>query len=296
MKQKHIAEIGLLTCALFWGASGVLTQIALVETTPLGLTFLRFLLASILGIVCFRVNPFKQDKLLVKHSLVLAGLLIVIYISSTYGLKYTTASNAGFIIGSAVVLVPILNALVFKQSPNKKDMISSSICFIGLALVTLKGGQNINKGDLFCLIDAFAYSFYIIYNSRLKHDVNIKALTTLQYSFVGIFTLVYLLIFETIPVISSSKAIISVILLGVFCTFLAFFIQVMAQKNTSAENASRILTFIPVFTVAFDRIIFGVQLTPLAMLGGLCVILATLLMDLNLKRQKEQFQLFLSKH
>lgn len=109
MTSKKYSEIGLLFCALSWGASGVLTQLALIDLTPMGLTFLRFFIASMIGLLAFRNQFFSASKNIYKHALVLAGLLVIIYISSTYGLKYTSASNAGFIIGSSVILVPIMS-------------------------------------------------------------------------------------------------------------------------------------------------------------------------------------------
>jgi drug/metabolite transporter (DMT)-like permease len=99
----------------------------------------RFLIAGLLGLLVFKMNPFKISKEIYKHSLVLSSLLMVIYVSSTYGLKYTSASNAGFIIGSSVILVPINNGLIYKEKLSRNENISSLICFIGLALVTLKG-------------------------------------------------------------------------------------------------------------------------------------------------------------
>lgn len=285
MTSKKYSEIGLFFCALFWGASGVLTQLALIDLTPMGLTFLRFLIASVVGLVAFRSQVFKASSMVYKHALALSVLLVIIYISSTYGLKYTSASNAGFIIGSAVILVPIINVIFFKYKLKKNEIICSIFCLIGLALVTLKGTNGFNKGDFYCFIDAVAYSLYIIYNSRLDPTVNTKALATLQYVNVCIVSFAYVFLFESMPQLGSIDTLYAVIILGVLCTFLTFFIQMLAQKHTTAESASRILTFIPIFTVLFDMLVFHVQFTPSAAIGGLFVILSTLLVDFKFKKR-----------
>lgn len=292
MDKKKLAEVGLLFSALFWGASGVLTQVVLLDISPMMLIFIRFLIAAILGVALFKINPFKISKELYKHGFNLSLLLMVIYISSTYGLAFTSASNAGFIIGSAVILVPIINRMFFKGSVSKSDIVSSIICLIGLGLVTLNGANKINKGDLFCFIDAIAYSLYIIYNSRLSKKINIKTLSTVQYVFVTIFTLGYCLILEVFPKIISGRAILSLIVLGVFCTFFAFLIQITSQRYTTAEKTGRILTFIPIFTVMFDLLFFNAILTVPAAIGGLLIILSTLSIDSNIN---DKFKLFSAK-
>lgn len=130
MTEKNAQNL-LLFSAFAWGISGVLTQMALVTLSPMAIIFIRFFLAAFLGIVAFKLNPFEINKNLYKHAFNLSILLTVIYISSTYGLKYTTASNAGFIIGSAVVLVPIFNRLFFKASITLKNyMISLSVSLV----------------------------------------------------------------------------------------------------------------------------------------------------------------------
>ena len=198
MNKQRLAEFGLLACALFWGMSGLLSQVAMDQVTPFNLTFFRFLIAGVISITVFRVNPFKMDKNTIIHAFKLSILLFIIYISSTYGLKYTSASNASFIIGSTVFLVPILNLIVFKVGISKKEALCVVTSFIGLGLVTLKGAKALNIGDLLCLVDAFAYSSYMIYNSRLKNDTNPLEVASIQFLFVAFYSFIYVLIFESL--------------------------------------------------------------------------------------------------
>ncbi len=285
MNKQSLAEFGLLACALFWGMSGLLTQVAVKSLTPFHLTFFRFLLASIVSVLVFKVNPFKMEKDTVLHSFKLSLLLFIMYISSTYGLKYTTASNASFIIGSTVFLVPTLNYLIFKVNVSKKEALCVLASFVGLALITLKGSNALNKGDLLCLVDAFAYSFYIIYNSRLKESDDPLKIGSLQFIFVGLLSLIYILIFEDIYVTLTSSVVLAVIALGLLCTFAAFMIQNIAQRHTSATRASTLLTLMPVFTVIFDYMFTDVKLSIYAIIGGLLIISSTIYIGASNKNE-----------
>lgn len=264
------AQLGLTLSALFWGMSGVLTQIALNELSTMTLIFFRFLMSVILAVIILKT--YKIDKKYIKHGMVLSCLLMVIYISSNEGLKYTSASNAGFIIGANVILVPMINRFIFKKQIQKKVYLKSLICLLGLGLITLKGANPLNKGDFYCFIDTIAYALYIIYNSRLDHSLNPKKLITIQYAVVTCFSFVFMMTFESIPFDISLAAILAVLILGTLCTFLAFYFQLQSQRYLTAEKSSQLLSLIPIFTVLFDLIFVGVLMSPAAILGALLVI------------------------
>lgn len=278
------AESLLLFSAFAWGIAGILTQISLTTLSPMAIIFIRFIIAAILGVSIFKINPLEIKKSYYFHSLNLSLLLTVIYISSTYGLKYTTASNAGFIIGSAVVLVPLFNRMFFKESITAKTYFVSFLCFIGLSLVTLKGKTRLNIGDFYCFIDAIAYAFYIIYNSRLSKTIESKKLITLQYVFVSSFILIYLIVFESLSFNFNTGSLVSIVILGSICTFLAFLFQLRAQQSLTAERSSQILTLMPVFTLAFDYFFFSTTLTYTAAIGGFLIVASTLLIKAKPKK------------
>lgn len=285
--MKRIAEVGLMFAAMFWGASGILTQIALKDMSPMTLIGYRFLLATVIGWIIFRIKPKNITKHVLKHSAIMSFLLMVIFVSSTIGLKYTSASNAGFILGSTVVLVPIINWLLYKKGMSKREIACTILCFIGLGLVTLKSVTGINKGDLLCFIDAVAYSFYIIYGSKIDQKTDVRVLSVLQYAFVSIFAVAYVMIFETMAVTWHVDSGIAMVLMSVACTLLAFLLQNHAQKYTSPERTSRILTLIPIFSMLFDFMYFKVHLSAMALLGGTLIVLANLLVETKKKMKLE---------
>jgi len=262
----------LVLAAFFWGTSGLLTQTALIYNTTMMLVAIRFSIAAVLALLFFKT---RWNKLHLKNGFILSILLIGIYVTSTLGLKYTSASNAGFIIGSNVILVPLINRLFLKEKIQKKNIIKSIVCLIGLALVTLKGAQPINIGDLLCFFDAIIYSLYIIYGSRLCKDIDTKSLITIQYTFVAVLTSTYVLFFESPIINTSADNLFSLFALGFFCTFLAFYFQLKAQKEVSSEKASQLLALMPIFTILLDVLVVGLTPSVYAFIGGMMIIIAT---------------------
>jgi len=64
-----------------------------------------------------------------------------------WGIKYTTASNAGFITGLNVVLVPVFSILFFKDHPRIASIIGVSFATFGLFLLSGGNFSNLNLGD-----------------------------------------------------------------------------------------------------------------------------------------------------
>jgi drug/metabolite transporter (DMT)-like permease len=262
----------LIASAFFWATSGLLTQIALKYNSTMMLVAMRFTIASVLALVIFKV---KFNKAHLKNGFVLSLLLMGIYITSTIGLKYTSASNASFIIGSNVILVPIFNQFILKSSMSKKVFQNALLCLVGLSFITFKGSQPLNIGDLFCFMDAIIYSVYIIYSSRLSQDIDTKSLIAIQYTFVAIFSMIYVASFESFTSSFAWSNILALFSLGFFCTFLAFYFQLSAQKSISSEKASQLLALMPLFTVTIDVLFTDLILTPYAIIGMLLILWAT---------------------
>ena len=103
MKRSFIADLILLLVALIWGTTFLIVQQAIQALPPLAFNGIRFAGASLLFfvILCFVHRDWlKQvNGRLLWHGIVLGILLFGGYAFQTYGLLYTTSSNAGFITG-----------------------------------------------------------------------------------------------------------------------------------------------------------------------------------------------------
>jgi len=106
-----------LFAVISWGISFVATKIAIAELTPITLIILRMILAVVLLfiIAIATKRDFSIDRK--KHSWII--LLAVIGVFHLWiqvtGLKYTTASNTGWIIGITPVFMALMGYLFFKE-------------------------------------------------------------------------------------------------------------------------------------------------------------------------------------
>jgi drug/metabolite transporter (DMT)-like permease len=283
MEKSLKADIMLIIVALFWGTSYYLTDLGLASVEVLNLNALRFLIAFALAVM-LSFNKLKSvSKETILYSAGLSVILTVVYISATYGVKYTSLSNAGFLSALAVLFTPILVFLIRRIKPERKLSVSVAISFVGIALLTLNDNLTPALGDIFCIICAIFYALFIVLTEIIvkKESVDAYQIGVLQLGFTGLLNLILSFIIETpgLPDTVSSWA--AVLILSIFCTGIAFIVQSVAQQYTTASHVGVILTLEPVFAAVVAFALAGEILMPKAYFGAGLLLLSLFIMEIN---------------
>ena len=282
--NKHIkADLMLLMITVFWGASYMLTKLGLGNLEPFNLTAIRFIIAFILSAVVFHKQVLSADKKTIKYSLILGMLLVGMFISMTFGLQYTTASNAGFLISLSVVLIPIISFFFLKQKIEKKIILSLCLVLIGIALLTLDTQFRINVGDLLCILCGLFCAVHVIVIGIYTKEVDSIALGILQLGFAGLFCIIISMITEGVKLPNTPISWFSVLMLSIFCTAIGYIVQSTAQQYTSAIHTGLILSLEPVFSAILSYIFLKETLAARGYVGALLMLLSVLIAELDLK-------------
>ena len=64
--------------------------------------------------------------------------LVLTYIGCTYGVLYTSLSNAGFICALPVVVTPLLEWLFLRKRPDRRLAVALVLCTVGMGLDVYK--------------------------------------------------------------------------------------------------------------------------------------------------------------
>lgn len=199
MEHQRRADLMLLLTTSFWGISNCLTAICLRDMQPLTLNAFRFVIAFlVLGFV-FHKNLRRVSRVTVKYSIMVGLSLVIVYTSLTYGVLYTSVSNAGFIGALSVVTTPILEFIVYHKKPEKKFGVSMILCLIGLALMTLNETLKPALGDVICLFAAIFYSVDLMVTEKAvaNEKVDPLALGVCDLAVVGVVMLMLSVFLET---------------------------------------------------------------------------------------------------
>ena len=267
LSEKRRAELMLIAVTVIWGLTFSLVKESLEELQPLVFMSYRFWLAFLL-MAPFCVRRFHAiDRGLLKAGAVLGVLLYASYAFQTFGLKYTTAGNAGFITGLFIVFVPLLSFVVLRHRPDPVTVVSVVVSLTGLAVLSLQPGLKVNSGDYLVLACAFSYSVHILLLDRYVKRYDLVLLTFLQMGFLALANTASAAAFETFKVPTGALVWVSIIVCGVFASAVAFYVQGYAQKILTPVRTSIILIMEPVFSVIFGIIILGETLTWRGWLG-----------------------------
>jgi drug/metabolite transporter (DMT)-like permease len=213
--------------------------------------------------------------------------LTCVYICCTYGVLYTSISNAGFICALPVVTTPLLEFLLTRRRPERRLLISLALCTVGLALLTLNEQFRPALGDIICLGVAVFYAIDLVITDRAVHhpEVNALQMGICQLGVVGIAMLILTLLLEephlpTTPVIWGSA-----LFLAIFCSGIAFVVQTVQQQYTTASHVGLIFTLEPLFSAIVAYFLANERLQPRGYVGGILMMASLILMELDLKKR-----------
>ena len=201
----------------------------------------------------------------------------------TFGLKYTSASNAGFLISLSVVFIPVISALILKQRVEKKVMIGVCLAIIGIALLTLNSQLKVGIGDLLCILCALLFALHIIVTGVYTRDVDSITLSVLQLGFVGIFSIVFSVFTKTVKLPSTGLSWFAILALSILCTAVGYIVQTTAQQYTNASHTGLILSLEPVFSAIFAFAFLGEILSVKGYIGAAILLSGVLFAELDFK-------------
>lgn len=277
MNKQLQANLLIVLVALFWGSTYFLTKMAVAELEPFNLTALRFGTAFIITALFFFKRIRKADRTVIKYSIILGVLAVIAVLSMTFGVQYTTASNAGFLISLSVVMIPLISVVVLKKRIKAKLLLSVILATIGIVCLTLNEQLTINKGDILCILCATSFAVQVLIMERIPKSADSVAIGALQLGITAVVNFILSFFLENFTVPSDLKVWGVIVILGVFCTAFCYIIQIYALKNTSAIQAGIILSLEPVFSAIFAYIFLGELLSKQGYIGAILLFISVIL-------------------
>ena len=289
MSKQVKADLILVLVTMCWGVSYYLMDISLAELDPFTLNAHRFLGAFVIAGIFSWKKVLTVNRTTLKYSLLVGVALVFVYMGATFGVKYTSLSNSGFLCALTVIFTPIINRLVFRKRAGAKLTLVVIMCFVGIAIMTLKDDFSINtenlRGDMLCLMCAVAYAVDLILTERaVSHEeVDAYLLGVFQLGVTGILNFMLAFIFETPHFPETAGVWGSVIFLSVFCTGIAFVLQPVAQQYTTASHVGVIFTLEPVFAAIVALVFAHEVLSVKAYIGALLMLASIFVMEIDFK-------------
>ena len=247
-----------ITAVVFWGISFIATKIALNELVPLTLILLRLILAVIFltAIAVYTKRDFSIN--LKSHSgiLILAIIAVLHLWIQVTGLKYTSAANTGWIIGTAPIFMALVGLVFFKEEFTLLKTAGTVIAFLGLWLLISHGNISSislisNKGDFLILGSAFTWSIYSAVNKKIS--LTYPPMMTILFLFLMMAIIIspFTINSESIHSVLhlSMRGWTAILFLGILCSGAAYVMWAAALKEMESTKVGAFLYFEPFVTV-----------------------------------------------
>jgi len=269
-----------LLAIIFWGASFIATKYLLDELTPETIISMRLILAIslLLTIALLQKRDFSINLKSHGYILILAMIAVFHLWIQVTGLKFTTASNTGWIIGTAPIFMALLGLFFFKEKLNTLKVTGIIIATFGLLMLVGNGNPaNIdlikNKGDLLVLASAFTWGIYSMVNKKIS--LNYSPVMTILYLFImmAIIIIPFTINDSAIKSVVNLSGIgwIAILFLGLLCSGVAYVIWAYALREMESAKVGAYLYFEPFVTVIAAWILLREEITLFMILSGLII-------------------------
>ncbi|MBJ6749973.1 DMT family transporter [Geomonas sp. Red421] len=272
--KKIRAGILLLITTFFWGVTFTVVKDAISKVDVFVFLSQRFLIAAaiMLPIALTRTNRVKIK--LLTHGSILGILLFASYAFQTVALKYTSASNTGFLTGLSVLLVPLFGAVIFRHSVGTGIKWGVGLATPGLFLLCTDGSLSFNIGDILGAICGACVALHLLYTSHFaRHaDSDVYLLTTLQLSVVGVLSLASAQARGQQVFVWHPELLWTLVVCVLIATIFAFLVQTTMQKWISPAHTALIFCTEPVFAALYAYYAADERLGALGLLGAVLIL------------------------
>lgn len=270
----------MATVALAWGSSYLMMKVGLTGMGPFNLIALRFGIAFLFMTIAFHKSYRSLTPAIFGRGVIVGIILFLLFTGMVCGVNYTTASTAGFLTSTSVILVPILECILRRRAPERLVVISTILASIGLFLLTARDGFSLDKGAALCLMGALFYAIYIVVQDRIAKGEDAFLISILQLGVASLLGLLASFLFE-VPTLPQSPATWgAVVYLGLICSAYGFVVQPIAQKHAAPERIGLIFSLEPVFSALLSFLFLHEVLAGINYLGGGLIFLAVVLPEL----------------
>lgn len=284
--KKTVVYPLLAFAAIVWGISFILTKELFVSeaniTVLIILTF-RLLLATAITIPTLllfkKLEPIKKRDL--KWFLILAFLEPFIYsICETNGVKLVSGSMSSIIVATIPLFVPFGMAAAYKEKVRGVTLIGILMSLIGLSVMLFLGGENnldMNPRGIAWLFGAVLTAVvFTIVLVKLVGRYKPFTITAYQNLFGCLYFIPLMLLIDggNLPLLSYSPKMIGLlVVLGVFCSTVAYVFYNMGVEHLGATSACIFTNAIPVFSL-IAAILIGQETLTWSKPVGIVIVIA----------------------
>lgn len=263
-----------------WGVSFIATKLALRETGPLQVIWIRFGIGVLVlgGVVAVR----KEFRLPSANELLRFAILGFVGITfhqwlQVTGLTTAQASTTAWIVSTSPVFIAVLGWILLREQMDLGKILGMLVAAAGVLGVVSRGfpgliggGHFGSVGDGLVLGSALTWAIFSVFSRKYLKAQSAPLMLLFVMLFGWIFTSVLLFLNgRMLPESAlSGEALAALLFLGVFCSGIAYIFWYDALRLLPASQVGSLLFFEPLITIVAAALILGEAITAGALIGG----------------------------
>ncbi len=299
----------LLTCNLIWASQFVMVKLVQAQMGPVAATFLPMALATLIliPIVSFEKKRTGRSWQRMPHrdiwQFVLIGVVgqVAAQLFITWGMRYAPASNAALLMLTLPVSTAVMAFFFLGERMTPVRWVSFGLAIAGVLECAGIDWKELNLtsgkfliGNLLIFISVNGSAFYNAYSKKLLERYT--PLQVLLYSYYAV-----ILFLLPITIYSEPEAFrnfphfsfgvwMGLVALAAFqyCISMVIFLNVLTRLDATQASVSNYL--IPFFGVLIAAVFLHESLTMYMVIGGLLVLVSTLLVTVYEERRRGREQ------
>ncbi len=284
----------MMLAALIWGSAFVAQRVGMDFNGPYTFNCVRSFIGSLAllpVILTFgRAGAVRQlatrggRRDLLLGGLVCGTVLTASTLFQQVGLTGTSAGKAGFITAQYILLVPLFGLFLGKRT-TWLLWFAVAIALVGMYLLCVKDGLQVEKGDLCVLCCAVGFAFHILVIDHFAKRVDGILLSCVQFVVCGFLSGVLMFALEKPAFGALLKGWIPLLYTGILSSGVAYTLQIITQKHLSPAIAALVMSLESVFAALAGWIVLHEKLSPREFVGCVLVFAATLLAQVPPRRR-----------
>lgn len=251
--------------------------------------FYRFLIAS--GAIVFFLFYQKERLRISFREMLIMSLLGLLYALSAEFLflayDYLSPGIASTIFFSYPIIVALVLILFYKEKLTLPTLLSLLLVVAGVGVLSIKKGEALNYIGLgISLLGALVYALYIVIVNKVRIESSGVKISFYSMLFSSLYFLIKSLLLRESIIISSWALAGDLTLFAIITTSLSLVTLVYAVRYIGSTPTAIMGAFEPIVAVLISVGLFGEQLTPSLVIGGMVIITGVLIDILFRKHPK----------
>ncbi|MBL0371948.1 DMT family transporter [Rhizobium sp. KVB221] len=289
------ANLILLATAAIWGAGFVAQDMAMETMGPLWFVGLRFLVAFMVALpLALREHSRVTAPVNHREMLIFVVIGLALFGGATtqqFGLLTTSVTNSSFLTGLYVIIVPVLSVIVLRKIPHWIIWPAAIMAVTGIYY--LSGGElaSLTTGDLLTIVCAcFWATQVLLIGVFAPGSERPMALSAIQFLVCGLGGIVLAIVFEPITWQGFVGAIPEILYAGLFSSGIAFILQIIGQRWTTAPQAAIFLASESLFGALFGAALLGERMGLLGYVGCALLFTSMILVEIVPEMAKSKYR------